>query len=96
MDRTKSVKEIFTAEEISLIDLIHLFTDRLRYLYIAVAIFFVMGVLIAFTSPVEYKDEAKILSENGGVGNNSSLDALSGLAGLVGYLYLPAKAKPLV
>ena len=64
----KSVREIFANDEISLVDLIKLFTDRKKYVLISIGAFFVIGILIAITSPIEYESEAKLLSEAGGGG----------------------------
>lgn len=79
---TKSVRQVFAGEEISLVELIKLFTDRKVYVLIGVVIFFVMGVLIALTSPIEYRAEATLLSENGGASASSGLAGLAGLAGV--------------
>lgn len=79
----KSVREIFAEEEISLIDLFGLFTDRRRLLYVSVAVLFSIGVLVALTSPLEYEAEAKILSEEAS-STGASLGGLGGLAGLAG------------
>ena len=64
-------------------DLLRLFTDRKLYVLIAVAVFFTMGVLIAVTSPIEYKAEARVLSEDGGASSSAS-GGLAGLASLAG------------
>jgi uncharacterized protein involved in exopolysaccharide biosynthesis len=82
-NKAKSVREIFSEEEVSLIDLIRLFTDRRKYIFIFVPVFFLIGVLIAITSPVEYQSESQVLSEDGG-GEGSGLSGLAGLAGLAG------------
>jgi len=81
---TKSVKEIFAEEEISLLDLLRLFTDRKKYIFICAGFFFVIGILIAVTSPVEYESESQVLSEESDGGHASGLGGLSGLAGLAG------------
>lgn len=75
----KSVRQVFANDEISLVDLIRLFTDRKKYLLISIGVFFVLGILIAITSPIEYESEAKLLSETDGGGGG-----LAGLAGLAG------------
>lgn len=87
-----SVKATFSGDEISLLDLLRLFTERKRHIYITVGIFFVIGVVIATTSPVEYKTEAQVLSESGGASSGSSLGGLSGLAGLAG-IQLPSTGQ---
>lgn len=84
----KTVKEVFHQKEISLIDLFQLFKGKLLHIYISVAITFVVGVLIAITSPIEYEADAVVLSEAGSAGGGPDLSSLSGLAGLAG-LALP-------
>jgi len=88
-DNLKGVREIFSEDEISLLDLIRLFTTRKKYVLISIVIFFVFGVMVAITSPIEYEAEAQILSEDGGSGQASPLGGLSGLAGLAG-IQLPS------
>ncbi|MDA0194135.1 MAG: Wzz/FepE/Etk N-terminal domain-containing protein [Bacteroidetes bacterium] len=78
----KSIKEIFSGEEIVLSDIFKLFYERRKYLYITVALFSVMGLLVAITSPVEYSSKAKVLSENSGGANSSSLSSLAVMAQL--------------
>ena len=77
-------KEGIEEEEISLIELVHFFWLRKKMVFISTAVFFILGLLIAVTSPVEYISEARILSENAGGANTGNLNALSGLAGLAG------------
>lgn len=80
-----SVSQMFASEEISIIDLIRLFTDRKKYLFWTVGLFVVIGILIAVTSPYEYQSQSRILSENGaGASTNNSIGQLGGLLGLSG------------
>ncbi|WP_339813398.1 Wzz/FepE/Etk N-terminal domain-containing protein [uncultured Imperialibacter sp.] len=81
--KSKSAKEIFSEEEISLLDLVRLFTDRKTFMFVSLGVFFLIGVLIVITSPVEYEAEVQILSEDNSSGR-SGLSGLGGLAGLAG------------
>jgi len=80
MKTQKSMLEIFKGEEISLTDVFKLFYARRMYLYITVAIFSAMGLIVGVTSPVEYASTAKVLSENGGGANDPSVTNLMALS----------------
>lgn len=82
--KRKSVREVFSEDEISLIDLVTLFTDRKKILFVTTAFFFLVAILIAATSPIEYEAEAQVLSESGEGSQTTSLGGLAGLAGLAG------------
>ncbi|MEQ9423206.1 MAG: Wzz/FepE/Etk N-terminal domain-containing protein [Cyclobacteriaceae bacterium] len=82
-NNAKTVKEIFSEDEIALSDLFHLFYSRRKVLYITVGVFLVIGILVALTSPVEYTAESKILSESQQQ-SNSGVGGLAGIAGLAG------------
>ncbi len=83
--KTQKVRQVFSGDEVSLLELIGLFADRKHYILYTVAVFFVLGALIALTSPYEYEAKARILSENDGKGTiNKSLGALQNLIGFSG------------
>ncbi len=78
----KGIREIFSKDEISLIDLVRLFTDRFIFILVSIGIFFVMGILIALTSPIEYQTEVQVLSETEAASSGSGLAGLAQLAGV--------------
>lgn len=93
LKKRKSVREVFAGEEVALSDLFTLFTERKRYVFISAGVFFVLGILVAVTSPVEYEAEAQILSEDTNAASGSSLGGLAGLAGLAGLSIGPDGAQ---
>ena len=68
-------------DEIDLIELVHIVWARRRLIVKVTTIFFVLGLIIAFTSKVEYKAMCKLMPENQEV----NLPDLGGLGGLVGF-----------
>lgn len=71
-------------QEVTLIDLAHVFWKSKKALYLIVGLAFTIGLLISYTTPAEWKTQASLVPENnGGSGNsNSGLSGLSGLAGI--------------
>ena len=82
MTPQKSIKEIVSAEEISLIDLFLVIKPHLKYVYYSVGIFFVIGIIHTITAPKEYEAKSTILLES--TNTSSSSESLRGLAGLAG------------
>ncbi|WP_436514885.1 Wzz/FepE/Etk N-terminal domain-containing protein [Ekhidna sp. To15] len=75
--------KIINGEELDLLELIRSIWERKIYLLKVVFIFAVIGLIIAFTSKVEYETQCRLLPENE-EGGLSSLGGLGGLAGLAG------------
>ncbi|GAB4230671.1 MAG: Wzz/FepE/Etk N-terminal domain-containing protein [Ekhidna sp.] len=77
-------KKVIQEDEIDLIELAHVIWSRRKYIFKVTGIFLLVGLLIAFTSKVEYEASAKLLpeSDEGGI---PDLGGLGGLAGLAGF-----------
>ena len=78
----RTAKEVFSGDEVSLIDLFYLFWTKKRLVLISTIVFFIIGAIIAITSPLEYQSSSRILLESSG--KSSSMGDLRGLAGLAG------------
>lgn len=76
-------KKIIQEDEIDLLDLAKVIWSRRIFIIKVTAAFAALGLLIAFTSKVEYEASCKLMPESQeGIKNN--LGGLSGLAGLAG------------
>ncbi|MFT7155576.1 MAG: hypothetical protein ACI8Q1_000578 [Parvicella sp.] len=75
--------QVIHEDEIDLIELIKEIWSRRLFIIIVTFAFFVFGLVIAFTSKVEYKASAKLMSESQ-KGMSPDLGGLGGLAGLAG------------
>jgi len=83
---SEEIKRIIAEREISLSQLsLILFERKKIVLYTALA-FFILGIVVAFTTPNEYVAEATMLSEDGSSGSG----AASGLSELIGISSAPA------
>ncbi len=71
-------------DEIDLVELAKLIWARRRFIVKVTSIFFVLGLIIAFTSKVEYEATCKLLPESQ-EGSIPDLGGLGGLAGLAGF-----------
>lgn len=76
-------KKIVQDDEIDLIELFKVVWSARVFIVKITSAFLVLGLLIAFTSRVEYEASCKLLSENQD-GIKSNLGGLGGLAGLAG------------
>lgn len=76
-------KKVIQDDEIDLIELAQLIWAKRRFIFKVTGIFAVIGLIIAFTSKVEYEASVKLLPESQ-KGNSGELDAFGGLAGLAG------------
>lgn len=75
-------KKVVQNDEIDLIELAKVIWSKRWFISKVTGFFVLLGVIVAFTSKVEYEASCKLLSENqGGV---PSLGGLGGLAGLAG------------
>ncbi len=79
-------------DEISIIDIFYLFWEKRKLVYITSAVFLIVGILIAATSPVEYQAKSRKLLDGSGSGSEASIGAISGLAGLAG-LSIPTQTN---
>ena len=79
MKKTQEIKE----GEIDLIELARLIWSRKSFILKATTAFFVLGIVIAFTSKVEYEASCKLLPESQ-ERMEGDLNGLGGLAGLAG------------
>lgn len=75
-------KPIIQNDEIDLVQLVKTIWAGRKIIYISVALFFVLGIIVAITSPVKYKASATLLPSSEKKGG--SLGGLSSLAGLAG------------
>lgn len=66
--------EVNKADEIDLLEVLHKIWDNRKIIYRSTAIFFILGLIIVFASPREYKTEVKLLVET-----SSSSSGMSGL-----------------
>ncbi len=70
-------------DEIDLIEVAKKNWDGRKIIYKTIAVFFVLGVIIAFGTPKEYKSEVTLLVETGSSSSmNGLLQQIGGLAGL--------------
>ncbi|WP_370088947.1 Wzz/FepE/Etk N-terminal domain-containing protein [Ekhidna sp.] len=76
--------KIVQDDEIDLLELSRAIWSRRRFIVKITGIFTVLGLIIAFTSKVEYEASAKLLSESQ-EGSLPDLGGLGGLAGLAGF-----------
>ena len=76
-------KPIIKNDEIDLVQLFKTIWAGRKIIYLSVALFFVLGIIVAVTSPVKYKASATLLpsSEKKG-GSFGGLSSLAGLAGI--------------
>ena len=76
-------KPIIQNDEIDLIQLFKTIWAGRKIIYLTVALFFIIGIVVAVTSPVKYKASATLLpsSEKKG-GSFGGLSSLAGLAGI--------------
>ncbi len=79
MEEKKTIAE----DEIDLIELLKVIWAGRRFIFKITAFFTVLGLIVAFTSKVEYEASCKLLPESQ-EGMNGNLGGLSGLAGLAG------------
>jgi uncharacterized protein involved in exopolysaccharide biosynthesis len=76
-------KKITTEDEIDLIEVFKKIWAKRMLIYKVVAVFFVLGLIIAFGTPKEYKAETTLLVETGGGSSmNGLLQQFGGLAGI--------------
>nr|MBP8851278.1 lipopolysaccharide biosynthesis protein [Breznakibacter sp.] len=75
-------KPIIQNDEIDLIQLFKTIWAGRKIIYLTVALFFIIGIVVAVTSPVKYKASATLLPSSEKKGG--SLGGLSSLAGLAG------------
>lgn len=81
-------RPIIQNDEIDLIQLFKTIWAGRKIIYLSVALFFILGIIVAIISPVKYKASATLLpsseKKSGGLGGLSSLAGLAGinLAGL--------------
>jgi len=79
----QSIKAIFLKNEISIKELWNIFLDRKKIILGSISIFFIIGLIAAFTNPVEYEARCILLTDNQG-SNNQTSGTLMGLANLAG------------
>ncbi len=76
-------KPIIQNDEIDLIQLFKTIWAGRKIIYLSVALFFILGIIVAVTSPVKYKASATLLPSSdktsGGLGGLSSLAGLAGI-----------------
>lgn len=77
-------KEIFQGDEIDLVELAKVIWSRRAFILKVTLVFILLGLIVAFTSKVEYAASCKLLPE-GHQSMNGNLGGLSGLAGLAGF-----------
>ena len=77
-------KKIVQEDEIDLVELAKVLWSKRRFILKVTAIFMALGLLIAFTSKVEYEASCKLMpeSQEGVKGNLGGLGGLAGLAGI--------------
>lgn len=75
--------EIIKKDEIDLVELVNVFWTKRKFILKIGAISFILGVIIALTSKVEYEASCELLPESSDA-NVPDFGGLSGLAGLAG------------
>ncbi|MEM0941263.1 MAG: Wzz/FepE/Etk N-terminal domain-containing protein [Bacteroidota bacterium] len=76
--------QVIKEDEIDLIELVKVIWSKRRFILKVTGFFFILGLIIAFTSKVEYKASCKLLPESQ-EGSVPDLGGLGGLAGLAGF-----------
>ncbi len=79
---SKSIRAIFSGDEISLVEIWNLFWDRKKYVIISVIVFVILGYIAAKTSPIEYQAKCVMLMSDKGGAAGAANNPLLGLAGL--------------
>ena len=72
------------ADEIDLVELVKTYWSKRRFILKLTLVFLVFGLIVAFTSKVEYKASCKLLPESQDASGLPNLGGLGGLAGLAG------------
>lgn len=80
----KSIRSVFSGDEISLVEIWNLFWDRKKFVIIATIVFVILGYIAAKTSPVEYQAKCVMLMSDKGAGGGGANASLLGLAGFAG------------
>lgn len=75
-----AARQTISDDEIDLLELARVIWSKRRFIAKVTSVFFVLGLVIAFTSKVEYEATCKLLPES----QESSLPDLGGLGGLAG------------
>lgn len=80
----KESNKVIQDDEIDLLELARVIWFKRGYILKVTSIFVVLGLVIAFTSKVEYEASCKLMpeSQEGGKGNLGGLGGLAGLAGI--------------
>ncbi len=82
MKSQKSIKAIFSGDEILLSDIWALFWNRKFPLIVCVSVFIILGFIQSATKPKVYTASCVLLAEEGGGGGSTEAQTLAGLAGV--------------